>query len=132
MEQLAALGGGKLIFLYVHSSGTGLEGGVDLAMLGTTAAADEAVIADATARLDAEVAGFKAIPANAKLDISVVIGEGRPADAVVALAEKEGAEQIVVGSHGRRGLERMLLGSVAERIVRLATCRVLVVKEATS
>ena len=77
----------------------------------------------------AEVATLRSNPAYATLDVGMKIEIGRPADHVVEVATREHAERIVVGSHGRRGIERMLLGSVAERIVRLAPCAVLVVKE---
>jgi nucleotide-binding universal stress UspA family protein len=46
------------------------------------------------------------------------------------LAEEVGADWIVVGTHGRTGLQHVLLGSVAERVVRLAPCSVLTVKGA--
>lgn len=55
--------------------------------------------------------------------------EGRPADRVLALAEEHGAEMIVVGRHGRGVLERLLVGSVATRVLRGATRSVLVVPE---
>jgi nucleotide-binding universal stress UspA family protein len=51
-----------------------------------------------------------------------------PAHALVRLAEAVDADLIVVGTHGRRALPRMLLGSVAELVVRLAGCPVLVVR----
>lgn len=53
---------------------------------------------------------------------------GDPGQIACDRAVELGAELIVVGSHGRTGLTRMLLGSVAERVVRLAHCQVLVVK----
>lgn len=53
---------------------------------------------------------------------------GRPGLATVKLAEELGAELIVVPSHGRTGLARIALGSVAEKIVRLAACPVLVLR----
>jgi nucleotide-binding universal stress UspA family protein len=42
-------------------------------------------------------------------------------------AEDRGADVIVVGSHGRTGVKRLFLGSVSERVVRHATCPVLVI-----
>ena len=51
---------------------------------------------------------------------------GTPAD-IVARAEKDRADLIVIGTHGRTGLPRLLLGSVAERVVRTAPCPVLTV-----
>jgi nucleotide-binding universal stress UspA family protein len=53
---------------------------------------------------------------------------GDPADAVVRLAREDGVDLIVLGSHGRTGLTRVLMGSVAEAIVRKAECPVLVCK----
>ncbi len=54
---------------------------------------------------------------------------GDPADAIIHLAETEGADMIVMGTHGRRGLTRLLMGSVAEAVVRAAPCPVLTVKQ---
>jgi len=51
-----------------------------------------------------------------------------PAQAVVDYAAREGVDLIVVGTHGRRGLAHMVMGSVAERIVRTAPCPVLTVR----
>ena len=49
-------------------------------------------------------------------------------EAIAEYAEKVKADLVIVGSHGRTGLRRILLGSVAERVVRLAPCAVLVVR----
>ena len=54
---------------------------------------------------------------------------GDPAGEIVRLAEEEGIDLIVLGTHGRTGLRRLLMGSVAEAIVRRANCRVLTVKD---
>jgi len=54
---------------------------------------------------------------------------GDPATAVVHLAEEEGADMIVMGTHGRTGLSRLLMGSVAEAVVRRAKCPVLTFKQ---
>jgi nucleotide-binding universal stress UspA family protein len=54
---------------------------------------------------------------------------GAPAQEIVWLAAHVDADLIVVGSHGRKGLSRLLLGSVAERVVRLAGCPVHVVRD---
>ena len=53
---------------------------------------------------------------------------GDPADLIVAMAEDIDAELIIVGTHGRRGLKRLMLGSVAEEIMRAASCPVLVMR----
>jgi len=48
---------------------------------------------------------------------------------IIALAQDERADLIVIGTHGRGGINRALLGSVADRVVRLAPCPVLTVRE---
>ena len=57
---------------------------------------------------------------------------GSPATAIVELAEKEGVSMIVMPTHGRTGLMRLLMGSVAEEVVRKAKCPVLTVKAAST
>ena len=57
-----------------------------------------------------------------------VVRHDSPGQALVETAKSSPADLIVVGSHGRTGLRRVLLGSVAERVVRLAHCPVLVVR----
>ncbi len=56
------------------------------------------------------------------------IVRGYPADEIIKAAKDEGVDLIVVGSLGRTGIERMLLGSVSEAVVRHAPCPVLVVR----
>ena len=57
-----------------------------------------------------------------------VVMDGEPGDLIVALAQDKNADVIITGSHGRTGLERVLLGSTTERILNQAACSVLVVK----
>jgi nucleotide-binding universal stress UspA family protein len=51
-----------------------------------------------------------------------------PADAILDFARNEKIDLIVMGTHGRRAMNRLLMGSVAERVVRLAPCPVLTVQ----
>ncbi len=53
---------------------------------------------------------------------------GKPAEAVIQTSKEKNADLIVVGSHGKTGLERLLMGSVTERVIVLSSCAVLVVK----
>ncbi len=53
---------------------------------------------------------------------------GDPGTRICDVAKTLGADLVVIASHGRSGLARLLLGSVAERVVRLAPCEVLVVR----
>lgn len=62
------------------------------------------------------------------VDVFSHVHVGRPAEALLAAADELGADRIVLGTAGRTGLSHLLLGSVAERVVRLAACPVLVVK----
>lgn len=55
--------------------------------------------------------------------------EGTAREAIVALAAEWPADTIVIGSHGRTGIQRVLLGSVSSGVVRHATCSVHVVRE---
>ena len=54
--------------------------------------------------------------------------EGDPAEEILRYAADAGTDLIVLGTHGRTGLERLLMGSVAEKVMRDAPCSVLVVK----
>lgn len=62
------------------------------------------------------------------VDAEGLVLEGRPDQVIVALAKERNADLIVTGSHGRTGLERILLGSTTERILNDTSCAVLVVK----
>ena len=56
---------------------------------------------------------------------------GSPARRIVEHAKETNADLIVMGTHGRGGLEHLLLGSVAEKVIRTASCPVLTVREPT-
>jgi nucleotide-binding universal stress UspA family protein len=68
-------------------------------------------------------------PADASVPFTHRLTMGDPAGEIVRIAEDEGAELIVLGTHGRTGVTRLLMGSVAEAIVRRAPCPVLVYRE---
>ena len=57
------------------------------------------------------------------------VATGPPFQMIVDMAAREHAALIVMGTHGRSGLDRILLGSVAERVIRLAPCPVLTVRQ---
>lgn len=54
---------------------------------------------------------------------------GDPGSEIAKFAESKKAGLVVISSHGRKGITRLLLGSVAERVVRMAPCPVLVLRE---
>ncbi len=66
--------------------------------------------------------------ARAGITCAMQIRDGAPFVQIIRCARKVKADMIVMGSHGRTGLAQVLLGSVAEKVVRKAPCSVLVVK----
>ncbi len=66
----------------------------------------------------------------AGLEIEEVIAHGEAASEIARVAEERNVDLIVISSHGRTGLGRILFGSTAEAVVRHASCPVLVVKPA--
>jgi nucleotide-binding universal stress UspA family protein len=77
-----------------------------------------------TAKAQAIVQRARAAGANA----TFLVWEGEPGEAIVAAADSENADLIVVGSHGRSGVSRFLIGSVSDFVVRHAHCPVMVVR----
>ncbi len=67
-------------------------------------------------------------PAGLEGRIDYRIEEGTPADEILRLAEEIPCDLVVLGTHGRTGLGRLLLGSVAEQVLRRASCPVLTVR----
>lgn len=61
--------------------------------------------------------------------VSCRVLEGRVADSIVDEAKRMQADLIVLGSHGRRGLSRLFLGSVAEKVATLAPCSIEIVRQ---
>ncbi len=78
---------------------------------------------EAQAALDKELARVR----DRGVAIDGVVRQGDPRDSIPALALSQPADLVVVGSHGRRGVMRALLGSVAEAILRRSTVPVVVV-----
>jgi nucleotide-binding universal stress UspA family protein len=67
-------------------------------------------------------------PVDARIPVRHILLEGDPASEIVRYATDTGTDLIVMGTHGRTGLERLLMGSVAEKVMRDALCSVLVAK----
>jgi nucleotide-binding universal stress UspA family protein len=65
---------------------------------------------------------------QAQVTASRVLVQGGSAHEIVAQAREVGADLIVMGTHGRHGVNRLFVGSVAERVVRLSHCPVLTVR----
>jgi nucleotide-binding universal stress UspA family protein len=79
------------------------------------------------AKADAEALLEETIPGDATTT-STMIEVGRPSKTIVEVADEAGYDHIVMGSHGRTGVSRIILGSVAEAVTRNATVPVTVVR----
>jgi len=64
------------------------------------------------------------------IKVSGQILSGKPGEAIIEVAKSKGVDLIVIGSHGRTGLDRLLMGSVSDRVIGYSDCAVLVVKTA--
>jgi universal stress protein A len=78
-----------------------------------------------------EFVAEKVADAGVGLKVRQMVDAGQPFGAIVDCAEKEGVDLIVMSSHGRSGLSRMLIGSVTDKILRGGSCPVLVVPAKT-
>jgi nucleotide-binding universal stress UspA family protein len=76
-------------------------------------------------RLDAFVALTRAEGVRTRFTVS----EGSPVSVILQTAESDGAHMLCLGTHGREGVERLVLGSVTEKVLRKAKCPVLTVSE---
>jgi nucleotide-binding universal stress UspA family protein len=83
----------------------------------------DGIVADNQQALD------KLLAAKAPTKIHTLMRTGDPRDLIVDTAAEVGADLIVMGTHGRRGVTRALLGSVAEGVLRHATCPVLTIRK---
>jgi nucleotide-binding universal stress UspA family protein len=69
-----------------------------------------------------------ALGRSAGVPVTFLVWEGDPGESIVEAATSEGADLIVLGSHGRGGVGRFLIGSVSDHVIRNSPCPVLVVK----
>lgn len=77
---------------------------------------------------DAAVARVTEALSASGLQVEGIVREGRPDQIILDTAKARGADLIVMGSHGRTGMERVLLGSISERVIGYAECPVFVAK----
>jgi nucleotide-binding universal stress UspA family protein len=85
---------------------------------------EDRLIADAKEQLAAVAVKLK----GRGLRADVIVRVGHPVRDVVDAARRQAADLVIMGTHGRTGLQHMLLGSVAEGVLRQAPCPVLVVR----
>ena len=64
------------------------------------------------------------------VDAKAEVVVGYAAEEIITIAEKEGADMIIMGTHGRKGIDRILFGSVAEKVVKNSPVPVLTIRPA--
>ena len=113
----------KLILMHVVNEKIFSEG-LSLARISAPEALEQELAAEAGRQLR------MLIPADARqgLDVDTVILNGNPSLEVIRYAKDHGVDMIVIGTAGRSGVEHMMFGSTAEKVVRGAHCPVLSVK----
>ena len=123
--RLARSAGAQLLILHVvnefHALATPAAGAAAVDVSPRLREAGRKLLADAAAR--AARHGVRA------KTLSREVFAGGVAEAIVREARRQGADLIVLGTHGRRGLKRLVLGSDAELVVRTAPVPVLLVRE---
>ena len=78
------------------------------------------------------IKSFRERMANTDMaDIDFEVRFGDPGSEITYFSRQVNADLLIISSHGRTGISRLLIGSVAERVVRLAPCPVLVLREDT-
>lgn len=80
---------------------------------------------------DRVTSAFAGRPTAEEVQFFVHARIGKAAHEILALASEVGADLIFIGSHGKQGIERLLLGSVSERVVREAGCPVMIARAKT-
>lgn len=112
--------GAEVAFLYA----------IDPALSYSPGITPNALIAEAKRDASKVLMGFRDLTAG--LSVLEFIEVGKPPHEIMNAAKTWSADLIVIGSHGRHGIPRVLLGSVAEAVMRHATCPVLVVRANTN
>lgn len=119
---IAAHGAARLVLLHVHErAALGAAGEVPIA----DPELEERLVHDLNQQLERYRAeAERSVPGRAVAEAAC----GDPATEIVRFVQRNGCDLIVMGTHGRSGIRRLVLGSVAETVVRHAPCSVLVVR----
>ncbi|KTG10230.1 universal stress protein UspA [Haloprofundus marisrubri] len=105
---------------------------VDTRTLATIDLGADTVLSALEEEGDAAVERIRTRAVDAGVDVVTAVEAGSPADIIVDYGEDHAIDLVVMATHGRRGLDRYLLGSVTERVVRSSEPPVLTVRYAES
>jgi universal stress protein A len=111
-ESLARARGAKLIILHVQEPIMGYDGPLDYGPIEATGELLKKMLRDVT-------------PTDRTVCVEPRLTMGDPATEIIRVANEENVDMIVMGTHGRTGLSRFFMGSVAEQVIRHAACPVL-------
>ena len=123
-SQLTQRFGAELLVLHVVEPVYAAEPNVGSADLTTLLDEQERIADEQLARISANLS-------KQGQRVRTQVECGVPAQAIVEVANDSATDLIVIATHGRTGLSHMLIGSVAERVVRLANCPVLTIRPAS-
>jgi nucleotide-binding universal stress UspA family protein len=123
-QMLAGCGGGAIELLRVTVHPSSYVYVADPAALADLYDSDRAHCEDYLKQIASRLTGTALAPGT----VTTTVLEGLVADAILDHADKSGVDLIVMSTHGRSGMERWLLGSVAEKVVRGAKMPVLLVR----
>ncbi|WP_433934060.1 universal stress protein [Sorangium cellulosum] len=118
-KDLGAKLGREVVLLHVYQLPVYTYPGLEPALMPGFHAEVSAAASRAIQQLAAQTGGLRAI-----------LRDGDPANEILATAEDERAAMIVMGTHGRRGITHLFLGSVAEKVIRKSSVPVLTVRVA--
>ena len=114
----------RLTLLHVHPN-------VEPQALGESLSSPTSLVLDdvARGRLLSELAALGQPIRSDVAELELAVREGEPGREIGSYAEEHGIDLIVMDSHGRTGIDRLVIGSVAEAVSRKATCSVLVIRD---
>jgi nucleotide-binding universal stress UspA family protein len=124
---LARTFGAKLILLHVHQT-LPLTEAVNWLDMGVPPVAETELWKQLKAAAEKQMARLKEHYQDAGVDLEARVIEGVPFVEIIRFADHEKLDLIVMGSHGLTGVRHLLMGSVAEKVSRKASCPVLVIK----
>jgi nucleotide-binding universal stress UspA family protein len=78
--------------------------------------------------VDATLEAAAGVAREAGIEVAVFARQGDPADAIIDVAEEQGADLVIVGNKGMTGAKRFLLGSVPNKVSHHAPCSVLIIR----
>jgi nucleotide-binding universal stress UspA family protein len=120
MEMGRDLGARVILYHVIDSEGEWFRGREDLNPAGALVPRQKQRLLEFVKENCADLLG--------KLELEQVVDLGVPYKKIVERAEKEGADLIVLSTHGRTGLDQFMVGSVAQRVVARAPCPVLSIR----